>query len=55
MRFDIPCIGPQTLETCAGEKIKVLAVESGKTLLLEEDVVRDLVRRHSMTVLTVGE
>ena len=29
MRFDIPCIGPQTLETCAAARIAVLAFEAG--------------------------
>src|SRR5208283_2135614 len=37
LRFDIPCLGAQTLETCAAVKISVLAVESGKTLLLERE------------------
>ena len=31
MRFDIPCIGKLTLESCAASKIAVLAVESSKT------------------------
>ena len=35
MRFDIPCIGLQTLETCARAGISVLALEAGKALLLE--------------------
>src|SRR5262245_41618539 len=38
LRFDIPCIGPQTLETCGAVRISVLALEAGKTLLLEPDV-----------------
>src|SRR6185437_7290112 len=37
MRFDIPCIGAQTLEICAASGISVLALEAGKTLLLERD------------------
>lgn len=35
MRFDIPCVGLQTLETCAGSGIAVLAFEPDKTLLLD--------------------
>jgi UDP-2,3-diacylglucosamine hydrolase len=38
MRFDIPCLGPQTLQTCAAAKISVLALESGRTLLLEPEL-----------------
>jgi DUF1009 family protein len=30
MRFDIPCIGPQTLETCASAKIAVFASNPAK-------------------------
>ena len=29
LRFDIPCIGPQTLETCAAARISVLALKRG--------------------------
>src|SRR5437667_1333919 len=36
LRFDIPCLGPQTLETCAAARISVLAFEAGKSLLLEQ-------------------
>src|SRR5205807_3550491 len=29
LRFDIPCLGPQTLETCTHARIAVLAFEAG--------------------------
>ena len=29
MRFDIPCLGPQTLEVCAAARVAVLALEAG--------------------------
>ena len=35
MRFDIPCIGAQTIRTCLDAGVAVLAVEAGKTLVLE--------------------
>ena len=54
LRFDLPCIGPQTLETCATAKISVLAVEAGKTLLLEQQRVEELAVKHRITVITVG-
>jgi hypothetical protein len=50
MRFDIPCVGPQTLETCAAVKISVLAVEAGKTLVLEQDAIEPLIARHHITL-----
>src|SRR5580692_3777339 len=52
MRFDIPCLGPQTLETCAAAKISVLALESGKTLLLDQDACSQLAKKHKITLTT---
>ncbi len=54
LRFDIPCIGPQTLETCAGSGIQVLAIEAGKSLLLERESCARLVQEHRMALTTVG-
>ncbi|MCL5096947.1 MAG: UDP-2,3-diacylglucosamine diphosphatase LpxI [Candidatus Omnitrophica bacterium] len=53
-RFDIPCIGPHTLQTCATAKIAVLAFEAGQTLLLEQEPVEQLARRHKISITTVG-
>lgn len=53
LRFDIPCIGPKTLETCAAANISVLVLESGKTLLLDEDVCAQLAKKHKITLTTV--
>jgi DUF1009 family protein len=55
LRFDIPCVGPQTLETCAASGISVLALEAGKSLLLEQERMEELVRRHRLAIVTVGE
>ncbi len=35
LRFDVPVIGPQTLQTAAAAKLRVIGVEAGRTLLLE--------------------
>jgi DUF1009 family protein len=53
LRFDIPCLGPQTLETCGAAKIQVLAMEAGKTLLLEPDVCEQLAKKHKISLVTV--
>ena len=53
MRFDIPCIGAKTLETCAAAGIAVLALEAGKTLLLEQETCATLAERHKITLTTV--
>lgn len=54
LRFDIPCIGPQTLETCASVSISVLALEPGRTLLLEPDDCSQLARKYRLTITTIG-
>ena len=54
MRFDIPCIGPKTLETCTSAGIAVFAFESGRSLVLEEEACAALARRHSISLTTVG-
>ena len=54
MRFDIPCIGPQTLETCAAAGVAVLAFEEGRSLLLEQEDCSALAKKHKLSVLTVG-
>jgi DUF1009 family protein len=38
-RFDIPCVGRKTIESCAAVKIAVFAVEAGATLFLDRENV----------------
>ncbi len=54
MRFDIPCIGAKTLETCAASGVAVLALEAGRTLLLEQETCAQLADKHRISVITVG-
>jgi DUF1009 family protein len=53
LRFDIPCFGPQTLETCALAKIAVFAIESGKTFLLEQETCKQLAGKNKISVTTI--
>jgi hypothetical protein len=53
-RFDIPCLGPQTLEACAGAHISVLAFEAGKSLILELDACERLAQGHKISLTTAG-
>jgi DUF1009 family protein len=53
-RFDVPVIGPQTIENCAEAGVTAIAIEAGKTLLLEKDKVADLCERHRIGVHAVG-
>jgi hypothetical protein len=54
MRFDVPCIGLQTIETCAAARIAVLALEAGKTLLLELEKLEPFALKHRLTLVTVS-
>jgi hypothetical protein len=54
MRFDIPCIGAKTFETCVAAKISVLALESGKSLLLEREACEDLAQNNKISVTTIA-
>lgn len=54
MRFDVPCIGARTIETCVAARISVLALEAGKTLVLEQEAVEAMARKHKICITTVG-
>lgn len=53
MRFDIPCMGQQTLQVCAASRISVLAIETGKALLLEREACERLANKDKISVTTV--
>ena len=53
LRFDIPCLGEQTLEVCASVGIQVIAFEAGRTLLLDREAVEALAQRYQITVTAV--
>ena len=54
LRFDIPCLGPSTIDACAQARISVLAFEAGKSLLLEEDACEQLANKNRICVTTIG-
>jgi hypothetical protein len=37
LRFDVPAVGPETIEIMAQAKASVLAVEAGKTLIFDRE------------------
>lgn len=53
MRFDVPTVGVGTLETMRRAGAKVLAIEGGQTILLDEVEFRDFARKHQLTVVAV--
>ena len=50
LRFDVPVIGCETLEIAYAAGVKVIAVEAGKTLLLDKDAVKALAEEKQITV-----
>ena len=52
-RFDVPLVGPDTLETMAACGCRCLAVEAGQTLLLQRERLAKLARQHRITVVGV--
>jgi DUF1009 family protein len=52
-RFDVPAIGPDTLDVMAASGCHGLAVESGQTLLLERHRLAELADRHGITVIAM--
>jgi UDP-2,3-diacylglucosamine hydrolase len=53
-RFDIPCLGPRTLETCAAARVAVLAFEAFKSLLLKQGACEALAAKHKISMVTIG-
>jgi DUF1009 family protein len=53
MRFDVPTVGVGTLETMVSAGGRVLAIESGRTILLDERQFLDFADRHKITVIAV--
>jgi UDP-2,3-diacylglucosamine hydrolase len=51
MRFDVPVIGVETLRVAAEAKLRVIAVEAGKTLLLEPDAIANLADRSNLSIV----
>jgi DUF1009 family protein len=53
-RFDVPVIGPNTIETGAAAGLAALAVEAGRTLLINPERLRALAAEHRITLLGVA-
>ncbi len=52
-RFDVPVIGPLTLEHAARAGLRVVAVEAGCTLLLEPERLGQLATGHKISIVGV--
>ena len=55
MRFDVPTVGPSTLESMKKAGAGVLAVEAGKTILIDEEATVALANRLGLTLIAYAE
>jgi DUF1009 family protein len=51
MRFDVPVIGVETLRVASEARLRVIAIEAGKTLLLEREAIVDLANRAKISLV----
>ena len=54
-RFDVPVIGPHTVQACVDAGVKSIAVEARKTLLLERDTIFKLCQEHAVSLHALEE
>lgn len=52
LRFDLPAVGPRTIDVMASVKASVLAIEAGRTILLDREIV--LEKAKSARIAIVG-
>src|SRR5947207_14244054 len=53
MRFDVPVIGVETIRVASEARLRVIAIEAGKTLLLEKDAIIDLAEREKISIVAL--
>jgi DUF1009 family protein len=53
MRFDVPTIGIGTIESMIAAKARVLAIEAGKTIVVDEPDVIALADRHGLAIVSL--
>ncbi|MDH5429009.1 MAG: UDP-2,3-diacylglucosamine diphosphatase LpxI [Nitrospirota bacterium] len=51
LRFDLPAIGPQTIRTMTAVQAKVLAIEAGRTVILDRDEVFSLAKEAGISIV----
>ena len=54
-RFDVPVVGPSTIETAAEAGINAIVVEAKSTLLLGKEEIFRLCEEHGVSIFSKGE
>lgn len=52
-RFDVPCLGDQTIKNCHQAGVQVIACEANKTLLLEKEKIEQLCQQYGITIIGI--
>ncbi|MGH7184090.1 MAG: LpxI family protein [Nitrospiraceae bacterium] len=55
LRFDLPAVGPRTIEVMASVKASVLAVEAGRTILLDREIMLDKARSARIAIVGIAK
>ena len=54
LRFDLPAVGPRTIDVMQSVKASVLALEAGKTVLLDREVMLDKAQQAGIAVVGIA-
>ncbi len=55
LRFDLPAVGPRTIEVMAAVKASVLAIEAGRTILLDREIMLDKARSARIAIVGIKQ
>jgi DUF1009 family protein len=55
LRFDVPVVGPLTMEAAHSANIRVIGVEAGQTLILDPERVRAIAEERRITLCGVSQ
>jgi hypothetical protein len=55
MRFDVPTIGPQTVARVRDAGGKAIAIEAGKTIVVEREQTLELARNCGITIVAIDD
>lgn len=54
VRFDVPCFGPQTLKIMREAEARVIAVEAGRTFLLDKEITLHYADENGITIVGIS-
>ena len=55
MRFDVPTVGVSTVENLHKAKAKVLAIETGRTIMIDQDQVIALANEYGLSIVALSK